>query len=189
VPAQPSMRKRWLREPLLHFLLAGLALFLVHRALNQPGGFQPKHTERGKTMRTRRRIARRPCSSRALGLIWRPRSPSRRTPSETPTSARPTSTPAGPWMPGSSAIASPIPGTPTNTSKGEPIKHPMGFEVKIDNAAGLGGVTDHSEYVGVMRAGERSKLADQQAARRAALIIRAIPRPRSSESSCMASGF
>ena len=48
VPAQPSMRKRWLREPLLHFLLAGLALFLVHRALNQPGGFQPKHTERGK---------------------------------------------------------------------------------------------------------------------------------------------
>jgi len=33
VPAQPSMRKRWLREPLLHFLLAGLALFLVHRAL------------------------------------------------------------------------------------------------------------------------------------------------------------
>jgi hypothetical protein len=28
------MRKRWLREPLLHFLLAGLALFLVHQALN-----------------------------------------------------------------------------------------------------------------------------------------------------------
>jgi peptidyl-prolyl cis-trans isomerase C len=33
-PAQPSMRTRWLREPLLHFLLAGLALFLVHQALN-----------------------------------------------------------------------------------------------------------------------------------------------------------
>jgi peptidyl-prolyl cis-trans isomerase C len=32
--AQPSMRKRWRREPLLHFLLAGLALFLVHQALN-----------------------------------------------------------------------------------------------------------------------------------------------------------
>jgi hypothetical protein len=31
---QPSTRKRWLSEPLLHFLLAGLALFLVHRALN-----------------------------------------------------------------------------------------------------------------------------------------------------------
>jgi hypothetical protein len=28
------MHKRWLREPLLHFLLAGLALFLVHQALN-----------------------------------------------------------------------------------------------------------------------------------------------------------
>ncbi len=28
------MHKRWLREPLLQFLLAGLALFLVHRGLN-----------------------------------------------------------------------------------------------------------------------------------------------------------
>jgi hypothetical protein len=28
------MRKGWLREPLLHFVLAGLALFLVHQALN-----------------------------------------------------------------------------------------------------------------------------------------------------------
>jgi len=32
--ARPSMRTRWLREPLLHFLLAGLALFIVHQALN-----------------------------------------------------------------------------------------------------------------------------------------------------------
>jgi len=28
------MRKRWLRESLLHFLLTGLALFLVHQTLN-----------------------------------------------------------------------------------------------------------------------------------------------------------
>jgi peptidyl-prolyl cis-trans isomerase C len=32
--AQPSLLKRWLREPLLHFLLIGLALFVVYRALN-----------------------------------------------------------------------------------------------------------------------------------------------------------
>jgi len=33
-PAQAPTGRRWLREPLLHFLLAGLALFLVYRALN-----------------------------------------------------------------------------------------------------------------------------------------------------------
>ena len=31
---QPSLLKRWLREPLLHFLLAGLALFAMYQALN-----------------------------------------------------------------------------------------------------------------------------------------------------------
>ncbi|HEY6240508.1 MAG TPA: DUF3604 domain-containing protein, partial [Burkholderiales bacterium] len=35
--------------------------------------------------------------------------------------------------------------------KGEPIKHPLGFEVKIDTPLDWGGVTDHSEYVGVTR--------------------------------------
>ena len=33
-PAQAPTGRRWLREPLLHFLLAGLALFVVYRALN-----------------------------------------------------------------------------------------------------------------------------------------------------------
>src|SRR5262249_58697264 len=33
-PTPPPRVKRWLREPLLHFLLAGLALFLVSRRLN-----------------------------------------------------------------------------------------------------------------------------------------------------------
>jgi peptidyl-prolyl cis-trans isomerase C len=33
-PAQTPTRRGWLREPLLHFLLAGLALFVVYRALN-----------------------------------------------------------------------------------------------------------------------------------------------------------
>ena len=34
--------------------------------------------------------------------------------------------------------------------KGEPIKHPLGFEVKIDTPLDWAGVTDHSEYVGVV---------------------------------------
>jgi peptidyl-prolyl cis-trans isomerase C len=32
--AKPSLVRRWLREPLLHFLLVGLVLFAVYRALN-----------------------------------------------------------------------------------------------------------------------------------------------------------
>jgi hypothetical protein len=35
--------------------------------------------------------------------------------------------------------------------KGEPIKHPMGYEVKIDTPLDFAGVTDHSEYVGVIK--------------------------------------
>jgi hypothetical protein len=37
--APPSRPQRWLREPLLHFLLAGLALFVLYRALN-PGSVE-----------------------------------------------------------------------------------------------------------------------------------------------------
>jgi len=43
------------------------------------------------------------------------------------------------------------PGDAYKYFKGEPIKHPMGFEVKIDTPLDWAGVTDHSEYVGVMR--------------------------------------
>jgi hypothetical protein len=35
--------------------------------------------------------------------------------------------------------------------KGEPIKHPLGFDVKIDTPLDWAGVTDHSEYVGVTK--------------------------------------
>ena len=35
--------------------------------------------------------------------------------------------------------------------KGEPLKHPAGYEVKIDTPLDFGGVTDHSEYVGVIK--------------------------------------
>src|SRR5215475_3299928 len=34
---------------------------------------------------------------------------------------------------------------------GEPIKHPLGYEIKIDTPLDFAGVTDHSEYVGVIR--------------------------------------
>src|SRR5215831_15351972 len=35
--------------------------------------------------------------------------------------------------------------------KGEPIKHPLGYEIKIDTPLDFAGVTDHSEYVGVIK--------------------------------------
>lgn len=35
--------------------------------------------------------------------------------------------------------------------KGEPIKHPLGYEVKIDTPLDFAGVTDHSEYAGVVQ--------------------------------------
>jgi hypothetical protein len=42
------------------------------------------------------------------------------------------------------------PGDAYKYFKGEPIKHPMGFEIKIDTPLDFAGVTDHSEYVGVV---------------------------------------
>ena len=35
--------------------------------------------------------------------------------------------------------------------KGEAIKHPLGYEIKIDTPLDFAGVTDHSEYVGVIK--------------------------------------
>jgi uncharacterized protein DUF3604 len=42
------------------------------------------------------------------------------------------------------------PGDAYKYFKGEPIKHPLGFEVKIDTPLDWAGVTDHSEYAGVV---------------------------------------
>ncbi|HEY6288218.1 MAG TPA: DUF3604 domain-containing protein, partial [Nitrospiraceae bacterium] len=44
------------------------------------------------------------------------------------------------------------PGDAYKYFKGQPIKHPLGFEVKIDTPLDWAGVTDHSEYVGVTKA-------------------------------------
>src|SRR6266481_7141806 len=41
------------------------------------------------------------------------------------------------------------PGDAYKYFKGEPIKHPLGYEVKIDTPLDWAGVTDHSEYAGV----------------------------------------
>ena len=35
--------------------------------------------------------------------------------------------------------------------KGQPIKHPLGYDVKIDTPLDWAGVTDHSEYAGVVQ--------------------------------------
>jgi hypothetical protein len=42
------------------------------------------------------------------------------------------------------------PGDAYKYFKGEPIKHPLGYDVKIDTPLDWAGVTDHSEYVGVV---------------------------------------
>lgn len=43
------------------------------------------------------------------------------------------------------------PGDAYKYFKGQPIKHPLGYEVKIDTPLDWAGVTDHSEYVGVTK--------------------------------------
>ena len=72
-------------------------------------------------------------------------------PIATPTSARSTSTPAGRWMPGSWATASPGPDEALKYAQGQTIKHPLGYDIKIDTPMDFMGVTDHSEYVGVTK--------------------------------------
>ena len=44
-------------------------------------------------------------------------------------------------------------------AKGETIKHPLGYDIKIETPLDWMGVTDHSEYVGVVTTGERAGLA------------------------------
>jgi hypothetical protein len=43
------------------------------------------------------------------------------------------------------------PGDAYKYFKGETIKHPLGYDIKIDTPLDFAGVTDHSEYVGVTR--------------------------------------
>src|SRR5262250_3019196 len=43
------------------------------------------------------------------------------------------------------------PGDAYKYFKGEPIKHPLGYDVKIDTPLDWAGVTDHSEYAAVVQ--------------------------------------
>ena len=43
------------------------------------------------------------------------------------------------------------PGDAYKYFKGETSKHPLRFDIKIDTPIDFAGVTDHSEYVGLMR--------------------------------------
>ena len=54
-------------------------------------------------------------------------------------------------MPTSSATTSPGRRTRTSSRWGRPIKHPAGFNVQIKRPLDFQGVTDHSEYMGMVR--------------------------------------
>ena len=54
-------------------------------------------------------------------------------------------------MPGSWATASPGPDDALKYAQGQTIKHPLGYDIKIDTPMDFMGVTDHSEYVGVTK--------------------------------------
>ena len=45
-------------------------------------------------------------------------------------------------------------------AQGQTIKHPLGYDIKIDTPMDFMGVTDHSEYVGVTKDGEHAGFGD-----------------------------
>ena len=47
-------------------------------------------------------------------------------------------------------------------AQGQTIKHPMGYDIKIDTPMDFMGVTDHSEYVGVTKEANTPGIGDQQ---------------------------
>ena len=53
-------------------------------------------------------------------------------------------------------------------AQGQTIKHPLGYDIKIDTPLDFMGVTDHSEYVGVTREANTPGSTREQAARGAA---------------------
>ena len=53
-------------------------------------------------------------------------------------------------------------------AQGQTIKHPMGYDIKIDTPMDFMGVTDHSEYVGVTKQANTPGSLREQAARGAA---------------------
>ncbi len=88
-------------------------------------------------------------------------------------SARPTSTRAGRSTRSPSGISYTGPGDAYKYFKGEPIKHPLGYEVKIDTPLDWAGVTDHSEYVGVIQAANEPGSPVSKIPQAAPLVLKA----------------
>src|SRR6266852_3327861 len=65
------------------------------------------------------------------------------------------------------------PGDAYKYFKGEPIKHPEGFEVKIDTPLDWAGVTDHSEYAGVVNLANEPGSAVSKIPEAAPLVLKA----------------
>ena len=73
--------------------------------------------------------------------------------------------------------------TPTDTPRARPIKHPLGYDIKIDTPLDWMGVTDHSEYVGTV-ALANTPGSDISKLPIAEKLIVHDRRPTSSESTC-----
>lgn len=56
--------------------------------------------------------------------------------------------------------------------KGKPIKHPLGYEVKIDTPLDWAGVTDHSEYAGVVQAANEPNSVVSKIPQAAPLVLK-----------------
>jgi hypothetical protein len=65
------------------------------------------------------------------------------------------------------------PGDAYRYFKGEPIKHPLGYEVKIDTPLDWAGVTDHSEYAGVVQLANDPKSPVSKIPEAAPLVLKA----------------
>jgi len=79
------------------------------------------------------------------------------------------------------------PGDAYKYFKGEPIKHPLGYDVKIDTPLDWAGVTDHSEYAGVVNLanepGSFSPTCSSSSPQHSAAAMRRPSAPKSSPSS------
>ena len=74
----------------------------------------------------------------------------RKTPIATPISATSISTPVGRWTRGLWGTLT-GPDEALKYAQGETIKHPLGYDIRIETPMDFMGVTDHSEYVGVTK--------------------------------------
>jgi hypothetical protein len=65
------------------------------------------------------------------------------------------------------------PGDAYKYFRGEPIKHPLGYDVKIDTPLDWAGVTDHSEYAGVVNLANEPGSAVSKIPEAAPLVLKA----------------